>query len=132
MAISCLEKMQSKYSGASVLPVRGGSGARSGGSSTAIETKRKKTPDILPAKRSEADLAPTVKELIKILVRHPIKVRATMKRTSVLAASNFRNEHVLKRLSELVFHDDECWSFLYDHPDEIIDGHNFMAAVCKS
>jgi hypothetical protein len=119
MAISSLEKMQSKYAGAIVA---GSAEAQDIGAESARLERAEPNMD----QSMNAELSPTVEDLRKILARYPIKVRATEKRTSVLSPVKFRNEAVLKRVSHLVFYDADCWSFLYDHPADIVDGRNFL------
>ena len=74
-------------------------------------------------------LPESVLELRDLLTRYPVRIRASSKSLKMLTAENFRNEHILKRISQLMFMDASCFEYLNGHPDDVVDGRNFDNSI---
>lgn len=91
--------------------------------------------DTPPAKdeRNDSEASPesaptpiesSVSELKNILLKYPVRIRATRKRTSLIYPKGFRNDEVLQRASRLLFFDDACWGYVHNHRADIVDRTN--------
>jgi hypothetical protein len=71
-------------------------------------------------------LPASILELEALLKQYPVRILATENRMAIRKNNSWSNHQVEKRISRLVFHDENCWGHLSDHPEEIIDGGNFL------
>lgn len=73
----------------------------------------------------DVDLPESLRELRGLLCRYPVRIRATEKSTAMLPDSHFKDEGVVKRISELIFMEATCLEYLQVHPADIVVGKNF-------
>jgi hypothetical protein len=66
-----------------------------------------------------------VRELFRILSRHPVRIVATERRTAIEWHTGGERPDDARRLSALVFFDEDCADFLARHPAGVIDRANF-------
>ncbi|MDX9788904.1 MAG: CHC2 zinc finger domain-containing protein [Desulfobacterales bacterium] len=71
----------------------------------------------------------TVMELGELLKQHPVRIYSTPKRLKLEWPPSWRNEVASKRISKLVYFDENVSRFIGRHPKERIDGRNFFLRV---
>jgi hypothetical protein len=71
----------------------------------------------------------SVREMGRILSRHPVRIVATAGRLAIQWRPNCEPSDVGRRLSGLVFFDEDCADYLARHPAGVIDRANFWAVV---
>ena len=64
-------------------------------------------------------------ELYGYLKKYPIKIKVTDKKLSLIEAAGWKNWEAGKRVSELVFFNDEVFEYLHNHPDDMVGAGNF-------
>lgn len=79
-------------------------------------------------KEPASDVPAAVAELAEILRKHPVSIRVTPQRLSLRESMAWSSKHweTARRLSELVFANDEVFDYLYANGDEVIDGKNIL------
>jgi len=83
-------------------------------------------PEPPPAQPQGRNLPATVIELGDLLRRYPVKIINTEKRTAIEKPSQFRNDAIEARISTLVFFDPDCRAHLLSHPEELVQGNNYL------
>lgn len=71
-------------------------------------------------------LPATLRELYELLQKHPVAIRATAERTTILYSPGWSNWDVSRRISELVYFDPAVSEYLHNHLDTVIDKNNFI------
>ena len=73
------------------------------------------------------DAHASVARLYELLSRHPVRIRNTKNRTTVVQDEKWahKNWGVSREISSLVFFDSDCMAHIIKHPDAVISGQNF-------
>lgn len=82
----------------------------------------------LEGSRQKIEASETIKELIAILKAHPVAIQVTPNQIRIQETRKWARENweVSKRLSELVFLNEQVMDFLHAHPEWVVTGNNIF------
>lgn len=79
-------------------------------------------------KKPEVEHGEAVKELVAILASHPVAIHITPDRIRIRETRKWARENweTSKRLSDLVFLNEQVMDFLHAHPEQVVTGGNIL------
>lgn len=80
-----------------------------------------------------ADVPASVAELAGLLKQYPVRIINTPAQTGIREKKTMRRyPDVSKRISQLVYFDRDCWSYIAAHPADVVDGSNFLDSISNN
>jgi len=80
-----------------------------------------------------AGVPEAVRELAGLLKRYPVRIINTPAQTGIREKKTMRRHPAeSKRISQLVYFDRDCWSYIAAHPADVVDGANFLDSISRN
>ena len=90
-----------------------------------VQGSEGKEPPAPPCQHPATDsVVDPVEELRGLLQAHPVTIESTEKRLRIIEAPGRRNWEKSRRISQLVFFNEDVFDYLVQHPDCMISGRN--------